>query len=480
MKILNISLIQVLCLITLCFVVTIDAKERPNAVMVVVDDLGWADVGYNNPDSIFNTSNIDELARNSMHFTNAYAGAANCAPSRAVLMSGQYTPRHGIYTVSPATRGHEKTRKLIPSQNKDVLDDNNVTLAEMFKAKGYQTGHFGKWHLGEDPSTQGFDHNVAGHKKGHPKTYFSPYNLPFIENGSKGEYLTDRLTTEVVDWITQNKEKPFFAYVPYYSVHTPLQAIEDVKQKYLNHPLARNEKHATYAAMVEIMDKNVGRIRDTLRQHNLTENTLLIFTSDNGGIRSISYQDPLRAGKGSYYEGGIRVPLLVSWPTKVKPGTNHTPTINADFYPTFGNVLKVSKLPQTLDGEDLSPLLFEQGTLPERALFWHFPIYLQAYNLKADQSQDPLFRTRPGSAMRRGKWKLIHYFEEDEYELYDLENDLGEHVNFASYLPDIVKTMSSELKQWQTRIKAPIPTQKNVQYDREFELKKMQSRLLAQ
>lgn len=449
--------------------------DQPNIVYINVDDLGWSDLGYNNHSGVFNTPNINRLAAKSLKLTDAYAGAANCAPSRAVLMSGQYTPRHGIYTVSPSDRGNNKTRKLIPIKNKNTLDDSNITLAEMLKSAGYTTGHFGKWHLGDDPKTQGFDYNVAGHNKGHPKIYFSPYDLPFITNGPDGEYLTDRLTTEAINWIqslkqNHNKTKPFFLYFPFYTVHTPIQAIESIKQKYINQPGIRSEKHATYAAMVEILDNNVGRLLNTLKKYHLIDNTLIIFTSDNGGIRQISYQDPLRAGKGSYYEGGTRVPLLISWPNKIKPGISKQAVINADFYPTFKAITQAKLANSKLDGVNLSPLLFEQKSLKDRALFWHFPIYLQAYNAKADQSRDPLFRTRPGSSMRKGKWKLHHYFEDNQYELYDLDNDLGEHTNLAKYLPEVVQKLSAELNQWRTNIGAPVPTQKNPKYNQQAEL----------
>lgn len=448
-------------------------QGQPNIVYINVDDLGWSDLGYNNHSGVFNTPNINRLAERSLQFTDAYAGAANCAPSRAVLMSGQYTPRHGIYTVSPSARGNNKTRKIIPTKNLNTLADDNITLAEMLKSAGYINGHFGKWHLGDDPKTQGFDYNVAGHHKGHPKTYFSPYNLPFLSNGPEGEYLTDRLTTEAISWIKSLKhstDKPFFLYFPFYTVHTPLEAIKAVKQKYLNHPKIRNERHATYAAMVEILDNNVGRLLNALKTHHLIDNTLIIFTSDNGGIRQIAHQDPLRAGKGSYYEGGVRVPLLISWPGKIKPGISNQAVINADFYPTFKTISQAKLANKSLDGVDLSALLFKQKPLKERALFWHFPIYLQAYDARADQSRDPLFRTRPGSSMRKGKWKLHHYFEDNQYELYDLEHDLGEHVNLAKYLPKTVEKLAAELKQWRTSIKAPIPVQKNPEYDPQIEL----------
>ena len=454
------------------------ASEKPNVVLIVVDDLGWTDVGYNSPSSVFETPNIDKLAAEGIEFTNAYAGAANCAPSRAVLMSGQYTPRHGVYTVSPSTRGDKRTRKIIPEKNNDILADEIITLAEFFQSNGYATGHFGKWHLGADPKTQGFDHNVAGHLKGHPKTYFSPYNLPFLANGPKGEYLPDRITDEVIAWGHSVRKKPFFAYVPYYTVHTPLQAKEKIKSKYLAKDDIRDSKHATYAAMVESMDENIGRILSWLEMDRLMENTIIVFTSDNGGIRAISYQDPLRGGKGSYYEGGVRVPLLVKWAKKIKPRVDPTPVINADFFPTFAGFLNESRFNQPLDGVDLSQLMLENRPLQERSLFWHFPIYLQAYNVLADQGQDPLFRTRPGTSMRKGKWKLIHFFEDDQYELYDLQNDLGEHVNFAKYRPDVLNSMVREMNVWRKKINAPVPVELNPKFDKNYTVESTRKKLV--
>ncbi|WP_017446737.1 sulfatase [Gayadomonas joobiniege] len=442
------------------------ANQKPNIVMLVVDDLGWRDLGYNQSNAnIFETPNIDKLAQQSALFTQAYAGAANCAPSRAVLMSGQYGPRHGIYTVSPSDRGSKYARRIKATKNLNTLPDAVITLAETLKTADYTTGSFGKWHLGEDAKTQGFDVNVAGYQKGHPSSYFSPYNLKHLIDGPDGEYLTDRITSEAINWIKAQKEQPFFAYIPYYTVHTPLQAEPDMLAKYLNKKGIINKQQATYAAMVELMDKNVGRILTALKTLGLADNTLFIFTSDNGGIRSISAQDPLRAGKGSYYEGGIRVPLLMFWPGKIAPQQIDEPVINADFYPTLVSLTRAEKPSQVLDGIDLMPRLLNQHPLPERALFWHFPIYLQAYNPAADQGQDPMFRTRPGSAMRFGDWKLIHYFETNEYELYNLHTDLSEHVNLATILPDKLAHMKNMLRQWQIQVGAPIPSDKNPDFD---------------
>ncbi|WP_111979753.1 sulfatase [Algibacillus agarilyticus] len=437
---------------------------QPNIMMIVIDDLGWSDVGYNQTTDYFETPNIDALAQQGLVFDQAYAGAANCAPSRAVLMSGQYGPRHGVYTVSPSARGNAKTRKLIPIKNTRGISTGVVTIAESLKTAGYTTGTFGKWHLGADPDQQGFDVNVAGSHQGMTFHYFSPYELPNIEDGPKGEYLTERLTTEVIDWVKASKDQPFFAYVPYYTVHTPYQAVVDKVNKYHKKGI-KSKREATYAAMVEHMDDNVGRIIDMLAAEGLADNTVVIFTSDNGGYRMSSFPTPLRGGKGSYYDGGLRVPLIVRWPEKVKPGLDHTPVINADFYPTLVHLTKSQQPNQVLDGVDLTAHLLGQQKIAQRDLFWHFPVYLQAHHALTDQGQDPLFRTRPGSAIRSGDWKLIQYFENNEFELYNLANDLAEQHNLASEHLDKVAELKAKLKAWQQQTGADIPTQLNPEYD---------------
>ncbi len=444
--------------------ISVANNAPPNIIMIVVDDLGWSDVGYNQSTDLFETPNIDGLAQQSLRFTNAYAGAANCAPSRAVLMSGQYGPRHGIYTVSPSARGDARTRKLIPIKNQRGLKPEVITLAEALRAAGYKTGHFGKWHLGDDPDTQGFDVNVAGSHQGMTFHYFSPYKLKNIDDGEEGEYLTDRLTTEVINWMTTKRDAPFFAYLPYYSVHTPFQAPTETIEKYVKKGIG-DEKQATYAAMVELMDANVGRILNTLESESLAENTLVIFTSDNGGYRMSSFPSPLRAGKGSYYEGGIRVPLLVRWPNKIRPSTSSLPVINADFFPTLLSFANAEQPKHALDGIDLSEPLLEPKNPEPRDLFWHFPVYLQAHHSPTDQGQDPLFRTRPGSAIRSGKWKLLHYFENDDYELYNLENDVGEQNNLAEKFPDKTRALQDKLQMWRQEINADIPTELNPDYN---------------
>ncbi len=443
--------------------------SKPNVLFIVVDDLGWKDLGFmGNP--WFDTPNIDSLSKQGMIFTQAYAGASNCAPSRASLMTGMATPKHGIYTVSPSARGDARTRRLIPTKNTRFLEDDQATIGDLFQEAEYQTGTFGKWHVGQDPLLQGFDKNIAGGRNGNPgrNGYFSPYNVPNIEDGPEGEYLPDRLTDEVIQFMRDNQDTSFFAYLPFYTVHTPLQGKQDLIDKYLELPRIQSQKQAIYGAMVEAMDMNIGRLMSALRELNLDKSTLVIFTSDNGGIAAISPQVPLRAGKGSYYEGGIRVPLVMRWPEVIPEGSqNHTPTMNFDFFPTFSEILNIEKS-EGLDGESLIPSILGKET-NQRALIWHFPIYLEAYDPVNDGSRDILFRTRPGSIIRRGKWKLHEYFERNELVLYNLEEDLTELKDVSEQHPEIVRDLLKELNDWREKMEAPVPTQSNPEYDPKVE-----------
>ncbi|RMG19378.1 MAG: DUF4976 domain-containing protein [Bacteroidetes bacterium] len=437
----------------------------PNVVFIMADDLGWMDVGFMGG-NFFETPQLDALAASGMVFTRAYAAAANCAPSRACLMSGQYPPRHGIYTVGSAERGLARHRKLIPVANTRVLHDSVFTLAELFREAGYATGTFGKWHLGEDPRSQGFEVNAGGGQAGYPGRdgYFSPYQLPFLPDGPPGELLPHRLTSEAIRFMEARRQQPFFLYLPYYSVHTPLMARAELVAKYEQKTPNPKGINPTYAAMVETLDQQVGRILRALDSLGLRQNTLLVFTSDNGGIRAISTQAPLRAGKGSYYEGGIRVPTLISWPGKVQPGnSSDTPIINLDFFPTFMEILGINKPGKLLDGQSLMPLL-QGDSLPARPLYWHFPIYLQAYNPQKDDGRDPLFRTRPGAVITLGRWKLHHYYEDAANELYDLQTDPGERHNLAAAMPQKTQELLNQLSRWQQQTHAPIPTRLNPAY----------------
>ena len=441
----------------------VSSQDPPNVVMIVVDDLGWTDCGFMGS-TYYETPNIDQLAKESKVFTNAYAGAANCAPSRAALMSGMNSPRTGIYTVSPSDRGNKKSRRLIPVVNSDVLADSVYTMTEMFNDAGYVTGHFGKWHLGEDPTTQGFDVNVGGGHGGHPKRYFAPYGYPDLE-AQEGEYLTERLTNEAIMFIENNKDKPFFLYMPFYTVHTPIQGKEAIVEKYKKKTPGDNHFRADYAAMIESMDYNVGRILNRLKTLNL-ENTIVVFTSDNGGIYAISKQLPLRAGKGAYYEGGIRVPLAIKWFGKIEPGITDMPVTNLDFYPTLKEIVGAD-VPQKkiFDGISIENFLLEGDELKDRPLFFHFPIYLQAYSKKSGVNRDPLFRTRPGTAVRYGDWKLIYYYEDQKSELFNLKEDVGETTNLVSKYPKKAEQLKKLVNDWIKKTNAPIPTELNPEFN---------------
>ena len=444
--------------------------DRPNVILIVVDDLGWKDLGFMGSE-YYETPNLNAFAKQGMVFTQAYASAANCAPSRACMLSGKQSPHHGVYTVSPSDRGKKETRKIVPIKNTKYLTDNTYTLADMFKASGYMTGSFGKWHVGNDPTLQGIDVNVGGDGRGNPGKggYFSPYKIKNITNGPDGEYLTDRLTDEAIQFVTDQKQNPFFLYLPFYTVHTPIMAKEELLQKFKDKPGSNGQSNPEYAAMVYSMDENVGRLLDHVKEQKLENNTVVIFTSDNGGIRAISSQEPLRAGKGSYYEGGTRVPLVIKWPNRILGGTTNTTRItNLDFYPTLQKIINASSVDFQFDGTDISPL-FNGGELDDRDLVWHFPVYLQAYSKELDDGRDPLFRTRPGTTIISDNWKLHKYYEDESLELYNLSDDLGERNNLVDTNPEKTKELHLKMQKWIRDYNAAVPTEVNVDYDSVFE-----------
>ena len=270
---------------------------KPNILLINIDDLGWKDLGFMGS-NFYETPNIDALSTRGMIFTNSYSCAANCAPSRACLMTGHYTPRHGIYTVGTSERGDSKDRKLIPVANIEYLIDGDLTLAEILKSHGYRTCNVGKWHIGEDPKEQGFDVNIGGANYGNPSSYFSPYKNKFLSDGPKGEYLTDRLVNEAINFIKNNKEKPFFINFATYAVHTPLQAKEEIVQKYKNKSPGSGQKNAVYAAMIESMDQSIGKLIKCLEDEGKFKNTFIIFSSDNGGVYNISRTMAFKSREG--------------------------------------------------------------------------------------------------------------------------------------------------------------------------------------
>ena len=444
-------------------------KEKPNVILIVADDLGWSDLSYIGS-TYYETPNIDKLSKSGMTFYNGYASSANCAPSRASMLTGKYHPFHGIYSVKNSDRGNKKTRKIIPIKTKTKLELEYFILPEMLKSKGYSTGHFGKWHMGPKgyyPEQMGFDINIGGNEHGGPGSYFSPYKYPNMSNGPKDEYLTDRIGDEVVKFIEKNKENNFFAYVPFFSVHTPIQSKSEYEKKYRNKESNEYHNREDYAGMIQSLDENIGKILEKIDKLNLSKNTLIIFTSDNGGIKAISNQYPLRAGKGSYYEGGIKVPMIFSWPEKIQAGsTSNERVSNIDFYPTIKKIIGYNKTID-LDGEDLTPI-FNSKALKKRELYFHFPIYLEPYNVHLDSGSDPLFRTRPGSVIIKDNWKLHHYYEDNNFELYNLENDISESKNLININKEKKAELLKDLNNWRSKNNAPIPNKLNPFYDQKY------------
>jgi len=426
-------------------------KRKPNFVFIFIDDMGWKDLGFMGS-RYYETPNIDKLAGEGVVFTNAYSNAPNCAPTRACLMSGQYTPRHGIYTVGTSERGQSKLRKLIPTPNKTNLDSKVVTIPDALRQGGYTSACIGKWHLGSKspyrPVDRGFDVAFERNHGGH----FS----------KEGEYLTDRLTDEAIKFIDANKSRPFFLYLPHHAVHTPIQAKEQLIEKYKKKEPTDAHNNPIYAAMIESVDKSVGRLMAKLDEPELRDNTVVFFFSDNGGYANATSMVPLRGSKGMLYEGGIRVPMIVRWPGVTRPGgVCDVPVIGIDFYPTMLEMAGVQQPSgHILDGLSIVPLLRGKGILNRKAIFWHFPAYLEAYN-----DQQWPWRTTPAGAVRQGDFKLIEYFEDGKIELYNLKDDPSEKKDLAGTMPDKAKELHRTLIEWRKNVDAPVPAEKNPQYD---------------
>lgn len=453
-----------------------EAAPPPNIVLVYVDDMGWRDLGVQGSE-YYRTPRIDAFAAGAVRFTNAYANAPNCAPSRAALLSGMYGPRTGVYTVASAARGPSALRGLIPVENRTELALDVVTVAEALQAGGYRTGHVGKWHLGGDghlPADQGFDWSVAGDASGTPASYFFPYraggagsrSIPGLDVGEEGEYLPDRLTDEAIRFIDSSTDGPFFLYLSHYSVHTPIQARPEIVARYEDEPAVGGQGDPVYAAMIESVDTGFGRLLDHLDSLGIADRTVVIFYSDNGGFGPVTSMAPLRGSKGMLYEGGIREPLLVRWPGHTEPGSVvDVPVIGTDFYPTFLEMAGVS-VPDgvSLDGSSIVSLLERGETLPaglvDRPLFWHFPAYLQR-----DASTQGPWRTTPASAVRRGRYKLIHFFEGDRWELYDLESDVSESRDLSSAEPAVLAELRNTLEAWWADTDAFRPSEANPEFD---------------
>lgn len=449
------------------------ADRKPNIILIFADDLGWRDVGWHGTD--FNeTPHLDALARQGMIFTNGYAAAGNCAPSRACLLSGNYTPRHHVYAVQTTDRGPKESQRLVPIPNRSGLAKDNVTLADALAAAGYATGIFGKWHLdgpeGALPGEQGFGTvHQSFHTWGDAKS-------PDPQN-PKGVF---SLTRGAIDFIEKNRERPFFVYLSHYAIHTPLEARPETLAEFKGKPPGAQHNNPPYAAGLRDLDTGVGLLLRRLEELDLAGNTLLVFTSDNGATGR-SLQEPLRGNKGSYYEGGIRVPFLVRWPGVVQPGSRcDVPVINIDLFPTFldaaGAPLPTGKV---LDGESLVPLLQGGASLRRAGIFWHFPGYLNSPVTRGRELDVRTgFRSRPVSVIRRGDWKL-HLFHEEwqldggrsrietngAVELYDLGKDIGERIDLAGAEPAKRDELLGQLLGWLTSIQARLPDQPNPGYN---------------
>lgn len=447
------------------------AAERngrpPSIVLFLVDDLGWMDLGCQGS-TFYETPRIDRLASEGLRFNNAYSACPVCSPSRAALMTGKYPGSVGFTGHITAILRHryKKHGRIIPPDDYMFLRHRETTLAEALGPAGYATASIGKWHLGSKeywPEKQGFDLNVAGYDHGSPPSYFDPYSnpkldwnpdIPTLSDRKPGEYLTDRLTDEAVRFIEDNQKRPFLLYLSHYAVHTPLEAPRDLIAKYdgkLKHD--DSQFSAVYAAMIEKVDDSLGRVVDTLERLGLRKETLIIFTSDNGGAQVATRNRPLREGKGYLYEGGIRVPLIAVWPGRIKPNrVSAQPVTGADLYPTFAELAGDSARPGSCDGRSLAPLLFGEGNWPEeRDLYWYYPQY-------SPQAEEP------GAAIRRGRYKLIEHYDPPGVELYDLETDIAETRDLSETEPARTAELRERLRRW-VKEHVAIPHHLNPMYD---------------
>ena len=448
--------------ITLLFITILifscsNENEKPNLLFILVDDLGWTDVSYNKSD-YYETIHIDNLSETSMLFDNAYAASSVCSPTRASIMTGKHPARVNITDWIPGL--DPKNKPLLGPVDRNELPLEETTIAEVLRDNNYSTFYSGKWHLGSEghyPEDQGFDVNIGGFEKGSPMGgYYSPYKNPRLSDGPEGEYLTDRLTLETIDLIkNRDTKKPFAAFLSFYNVHTPIQEnkefidyyVEKLKSYENTSPetvkegdaiTLLNQRNAKYASMVHATDYNVGRIINFLKDNNLYENTLIVFTSDNGGLstqRRVAPTSvyPLRAGKGWLYEGGIRIPQLIKLPKQINKEIISEPVVSYDLFPTIANVLNLNHSVSDIDGVDLTNL-FVKKDIERDFIFWHFPHYHGSM-------------WKPGSALRNKDWKLVELHEENKVELYNLKDDLSETVDVSNRFPEITSRLVNKLNE---------------------------------
>lgn len=439
-------------------------QAKPNIILLLADDLGWSDVGFQGGHR-HATPNLNALAEEGMVFSNFHT-SHNCSPTRAALMTGLYSIRTGIYTVGEAGRYNSSNRPLQPVPNQQRLPLEFKTLAQAMKSLGYTTGMFGKWHLGDDgeyhPSKRGFDEAIVTSIDKH----FNFSTTPETSH-PEGQYLANFLTDRAVDFIERHKDGPFFLYLPHLVVHRPMQADASAVMKIKETNPEKTNNEAIYAAMVKSVDDSVGRIRKTLRDLGIERDTVFVFCSDNGGVggyqregmdaEDLTDNYPLRSGKGSLYEGGVRVPMVISWPGNVAAGSQSDITaIHVDLFPTLfclggGEPSAVS----SLDGQSLLPWILNQEGKPEHLpVYQHFPGYL-GIDGKEDQ-----WRTTPVSTIQVGRWKLLEFLEDGRLELYDLLDDPGETKNLSTTYPDKARDLHSRIVQWRERVHAPMPKRK--------------------
>ena len=447
------------------------SAEKPlNVVFFLIDDLGWMDIGANGS-NYYKTPHIDQLAKEGMRFTNGYAACNVCSPTRAAVMAGKYPARLLLTQWLPSGRWDAKKNKLQEARYLSNLPLEEFTVAEALREGGYKTAFMGKWHLGPlpyyYPEHQGFDINVAGRDYGAPGSYWYPFEgswrIPTTDlkvfkespiEGQEGDYLTDRLMEEGDKFIRENSEKPFFLMMSLYAVHSPLQGKPGKVARYEKVPEEQRQGDPRYAAMVETVDDGVGRLMTALREKEIEENTLVIFTSDNGGMSKATDNSPLRANKGSNYEGGLRVPVIVKWPGVTEPGSiSDEPVISTDFYPTILGATGLPKRPlQHVDGVDLSSVLKGRSRIDRQSLFWHYPHY----------NQHP--QNFPATVIRKGHWKLIEILDTGELELYNLALDVGEQNNLADVHSGLTQSLLAEMRAWREEVNAD-PMQSNPLYE---------------
>ena len=447
----------------------ISAEPKTNVVFFLIDDLGWRDLGCYGSD-YYQTPNIDRLAKEGVRFTDAYSACTVCSPTRAAIMTGKYPARLLLTQWLPSGRWSRTGHKMKEGRYISNLPLEEVTIAEVLRGHGYKTAFMGKWHLGTEtyyyPEHQGFDVNVAGRDYGAPGSYFFPFTgkwkIPSTGqtlhkkqplSGKKGDYLADRLAEEAESFIRNNSDNPFFLMLSHYAVHTPLQGKPGKVLNYEKIPENKRQGKPAYAAMVESVDESVGRVTRVLRELGLEKSTLVIFTSDNGGFAGATSNAPLRANKGSNYEGGIRVPAIVKWPKAGRRGVlSNVPIISMDFFPTILAATGHALCPyQHIDGVDLTPVLKKSGGLNRDAIYWHYPHY----------NRHP--QNFPAGVVRAGNWKLLQEFETGKLSLYDLADDIGETRDLASRYPEKVKSLLTKLKSWQKDVGAD-PMRPNPEY----------------